>query len=129
MKRLTLLLPFLLAGCSNYEFNTNLDKQNFSDYFAVSDVNYYEANALTDYYVEQLGMIETEDCQPNLDFPPAEQKNAMIEAKRAAAKLGANGVIVNSCIAQKPSNQCLTSYLCYSNAIKVTPLTSNSATE
>lgn len=126
---LILATTCLLAACSGYSFNTNLDKENFSDYFAVSQVSYYQADQLSDYYVEQMGVIETEDCQTSLMDPPAEKKKAMIAAKRIAAKKGANGIIIDSCIVPPSSKLCLSSYICYSSAIKVTPLKKQESNE
>ena len=33
MKFSALLLTLILAGCSTYSFHTNLDKENFTEYF------------------------------------------------------------------------------------------------
>ena len=33
-----LVLPLLLASCSNYSFHTNLDKENFTEYFKPGSV-------------------------------------------------------------------------------------------
>ena len=123
---LTLCLPLslLMSGCANYTFTSNLDKQNFDDYFAVSKVKYYQAEQLSQFYVQQLGMVEAEDCQTLANQPPASKQQAMISAKRQAAKLGANGIIIDACIAPVSSKQCISSYICYASAIKVSPLTS-----
>jgi len=114
----------LLSACSSYYFNSNLDKENFQAYFAVSNVEYYQADKLGDFYVAQLGMIEAEDCQSLANQPPAEKQQAMIAAKRQAAKLGANGIIIDACIAPPSSKLCISSYICYASAIKVSPLAS-----
>ncbi|GIC77742.1 Rcs stress response system protein RcsF [Moritella sp. F3] len=121
-----LLLTILLSGCSTYPLQTNLDKDNFTDYFAVSDVEYYTTSSLLYSHVEQLGLVEGESCQTADNLPPAEEQQAKIAAKRQAAALNANGIIIRSCIAPPASKACLSSYLCYADAIKVTPLTSSS---
>lgn len=118
-----LLLTVLLSGCSTYPLQTNLDKDNFTDYFAVSDVEYYTTNSLQNDRVEQLGLVEGESCQTADNLPPAEEQQAKIAAKRKAAALNANGIIIRSCIAPPASKACLSSYVCYGDAIKVTPLT------
>ena len=120
-----LLLTILLSGCSNYPLQTNLDKNNFTEYFSISGVEYYTASALHNYHVEQLGLVEGESCQSAKNLPPAEQQQAKITAKRKAAALNANGIIIRSCIAPPASKSCLSSYVCYGDAIKVTPLTSS----
>ena len=118
-----LLLTVLLSGCSTYPLQTNLDKDNFTDYFAVSDVEYYTTSSLQNDRVEQLGLVEGESCQTADNLPPAEEQQAKIAAKRKAAALNANGIIIRSCIAPPASKACLSSYVCYGDAIKVTPLT------
>ena len=120
-----LLLTILLSGCSTYPLQTNLDKDNFTDYFAVSDVDYYTTSSLQRSHVEQLGLVEGESCQTADNLPPAEEQQAKIAAKRQAAALNANGIIIRSCIAPPASKACLSSYLCYGDAIKVTPLASS----
>jgi RcsF protein len=116
------LLALLLSGCSNYPLHTNLDKENFTNYFAVSEVNYYDADGLGGYLVEQLGVVEGESCQAAPNQPPATKQIAMIAAKRRAAERQANGVIIRSCIELPSSNACYTGFLCYADAIKVTSL-------
>lgn len=123
------LLCTLLTGCSNYPIHTNLDKENFTDYFAVSNVQYYQTEALQKYHVEQLGFVEGESCQQMLNQPPAEQEQAMIAAKRKAAALGANGIIIRSCITPPPSKTCHSSYVCYADAIIATSLINDDETD
>lgn len=120
---LSIPLSLLLSACSSYSFNSNLNKENFEHYFAVSNVDYYQTDQLAKFHVEQLGMVEAEDCQSLVNQPPAEKQQAMISAKRQAAKLGANGIIIDACIAPPRSKQCISSYICYASAIKVSPLT------
>ncbi|QFI39072.1 hypothetical protein FR932_15010 [Moritella marina ATCC 15381] len=121
-----LLLTILLSGCSTYPLQTNLDKDNFTNYFAISDVEYYTTSSLQHSHVEQLGLVEGESCQTADNQPPAEEQQAKIAAKRQAAALNANGIIIRSCIAPPASKACLSSYLCYGDAIKVSPLASSS---
>lgn len=118
-----LLLTVLLSGCSKYPLQTNLDKDNFTSYFAISGVEYYTPDMLHQARVEQLGLVEGESCQTAKDLPPAEEKQAKIAAKRQAAALHANGIIIRSCISPPASRACLSSYVCYGDAIKVTPFT------
>ena len=34
MKRLILMMPLIASGCADFAFNSNLDKENFDEYFA-----------------------------------------------------------------------------------------------
>ncbi|MFT5880501.1 MAG: RcsF protein [Moritella sp.] len=120
-----LLICVVLTGCSHYPIHTNLDKENFTDYFSISNVTYYQTKDLQKYHVEQLGFVEGESCQQMLNQPPAEQEQAMIAAKRQAATLGANGIIIRSCITPPPSKACHSSYVCYADAIIATSLLSD----
>jgi len=117
-----ILLTILLSGCSKYPLQTNLDKDNFTNYFSVSSVEYYTPSELQNYQVEKLGLVEGESCQDAANLPPAEETQAKIAAKRKAAALNANGIIIRSCIAPPASKACLSSYICYGDAITVTPL-------
>ncbi|SGY82800.1 Rcs stress response system protein RcsF [Moritella viscosa] len=117
-----ILLTILLSGCSKYPLQTNLDKDNFTEYFSISGVEYYAADTLQNYQVEQLGLVEGESCQTADNLPPAEEKQAKIAAKRKASALHANGIIIRSCIAPPASKACLSSYVCYGDAINVNPL-------
>lgn len=120
-----ILLTILLTGCAKYPLQTNLDKDNFTHYFSISSVDYYTASELTSYQVQKLGLVEGESCQNADNLPPAEEQQARIDAKRKAAALHANGVIIRSCIAPPASKACLSSYVCYADAITVTPLTNS----
>jgi len=120
-----LLLTILLSGCTKYPLQTNLDKDNFTDYFSISGVEYYTTSELQNYQVEKLALVEGESCQSAANLPPAEEQQAKIAAKRKAATLNANGIIIRSCIAPPPSKACISSYVCYGDAITVTPLTSS----
>ncbi|QUM75267.1 hypothetical protein HWV00_02930 [Moritella sp. 24] len=117
-----ILLTILLSGCSKYPLQTNLDKDNFTNYFSVSSVEYYTPSELQNYQVEKLGLVEGESCQDAANLPPAEEKQAQIAAKRKAAALNANGIIIRSCIAPPASKACISSYICYGDAITVIPL-------
>ncbi len=124
----TFLLLLLLTGCSNYTVNTNLDKKNFTDYFAVSGVDYYQTDELVNKKVTHLGIIEGESCQENVKQPPPEANQAKIAAKRRAAELGANGVVIGACIEMEPSKQCVAGIRCFADAVIVTELQGSEAT-
>ena len=63
MKRLILMMPLIASGCANYAFNSNLDKENFDEYFKPGSVRIYEQDELADLNYLYLGTIEGESCQ------------------------------------------------------------------
>ena len=42
MKRLILMMPLIASGCADFAFNSNLDKENFDEYFKPGSVQIYE---------------------------------------------------------------------------------------
>ena len=48
MKRLILMMPLIASGCADFAFNSNLDKENFDEYFKPGSVRIYEQSELAD---------------------------------------------------------------------------------
>ena len=63
MKRLILMMPLIASGCADFSFNSNLDKENFDEYFKPGGVQIYEQNQLADLNYLYLGTVEGESCQ------------------------------------------------------------------
>ncbi len=119
MKKLIIVLGLFLSGCSNYSFNSNLDKENFDEYFKPSQVKVYEKTDLTDKQYLFVATVEGESCQRDDRDPVATPADARTQARLAAADTGANGIIFNACITLTEDSICQASVVCYAKAIKV----------
>ncbi|GLP96690.1 Rcs stress response system protein RcsF [Paraferrimonas sedimenticola] len=106
----------LISGCANMEFKTNLDADNFKEYYKASEVEIYESEADAPEQHLNMGLVEGSSCQETQDAPPPNEAEARTQARREAADLGANGVIFQQCI-KETSNICVAEYICYGQAI------------
>ena len=120
MKSIIFALSALtLVACSSFEFKTNLDPQNFKEYFKPS-----AATEVTDADIENkpthlLGVVEGLSCQVTEDDPVATEANARTDARKKAADLGANAIKFGKCVRLENTPACKVSVSCYANAIAV----------
>jgi len=110
----------LLSGCSNYQFNSNLDKKNFDEYFKPSQVTIYNKAELADLKYEILGSVDGSSCQQEVNDIPANVKEARTTARINAANMHANGIIFQTCLSFIQDNICVSNIICYGQALKVT---------
>ncbi|GLS82697.1 Rcs stress response system protein RcsF [Paraferrimonas haliotis] len=115
-KLISALALLSLSGCAGYTFNTNLDADNFKEYYKAGEVQVYKDDSEAPKNHVVLGLVEGTSCQDNDDLPPSNEADARTDMRRAAADLNANGVISHTCI-QQSSNSCLTETICYGQAI------------
>ena len=119
-KPLILTGVLLLAGCSgSYSFHSNLNEENFKEYFKAGDVKVFHTNALPTQAYEPLGLVTGEACQLSSSDKIATEADARTAARKKAADLGANGLIIRSCATLNESNACLSHVLCSGQAIKL----------
>ncbi|RCU48888.1 MULTISPECIES: Rcs stress response system protein RcsF [Corallincola] len=120
-----LLLPALLltlSGCSGYSLHTNLDKQNFDDYYRPSSVTVYTAEQLTDLNYKELGPVQGESCRNRSDLPPAQVSDARTQARTSVAEMGGNGVTFSQCLTLTGDDSlpgCIDSIICIGTALAV----------
>lgn len=119
MKRLILIMPLIASGCANYAFNSNLDKENFDDYFKPGSVQIYQQDELAGLNYLYLGTIEGESCQSDANQPRPNAGDARTQARRRAADMGANGVTIDKCAELSDTPGCLKQVICYGQALKV----------
>lgn len=119
LRYITLFFALLLSGCSNYQFSSNVDKDNFDEYFKPSQVTIYSKSDLTDLNYELLGAVEGSSCQQESNALPADRKEARTNARINAANMNANGIVFQSCINFEADNTCLSNIICYGRAIDV----------
>nr|WP_285817648.1 Rcs stress response system protein RcsF [Echinimonas agarilytica] len=110
-----------LVGCANnYDVSTNLDKENFTEYFKPSQVQVFESDQIPSGY-KNIGSIEGMSCQQAENDVPAATADARTQARIAAANLKANGIVIDVCETEynTESPQCLTLVTCYARALAV----------
>ena len=121
MNRLIAISFFgLLTGCSNYQFNSNLDKQNFDEYFKPSQVTIYEKSELLNLNYETLGAVDGSSCQLKEKDIPANLKEARTNARINAANMHANGIVFQTCLNFEQDRTCVSNIICYGHALDVT---------
>jgi len=112
------VLSSVTSCTTNYTVSTNLDKQNFTDYFAPSKVTIYEKESEIKGAYKALGLIEGEDCQLKAHLAAPDKVLARTHARAKAYELGANGIIFSGC-AMIESQHCIAQLVCYGQMYKV----------
>ncbi|QDP00919.1 rcsF protein [Thalassotalea sp. PS06] len=116
---LALGLSFL-AGCStNMQVETNLDEDNFTEYFAAGSVEVFNSTNELPGPAKFIGLVEGESCQMRASDAPASEADARTEARKKAAGLKANAVVFTSCI-DIDEPQCNQLLVCYGKAYQLT---------
>ena len=108
-----------VSACSHFQFSSNLDKQNFDDYFKPSEITIYEKSELTKLEYDVLGAVEGSSCQIEKNDPPADIREARTNARINAAALHANGISFQTCINFEQDNACISNIICYGRALDV----------
>ena len=116
---ITLLSVIALSGCSSYQFSSNLDKENFDEYFKPSQVTVYSKSDLKDLDYQLIGAVEGSSCQEEKNQLPADIKQARTNARINASNMHANGIVFQSCLNFDADATCLSNIICYGRAIDV----------
>lgn len=121
----SLSLVILLTSCAKIDnVSTNLDRENFENYFDPMKVKMYKDEAeFNDLPHEYVGLVEGEDCQLKDWKAAPDPIKARTEARSKAYKLGANAVVFSSCVtidqSSMPNSSCYSTLICYGSAYKV----------
>jgi RcsF protein len=110
----------LLSACAGeYAFNSNLDSKAINEYFKVGDVTLYEGSSFPSGKYDIIGLAEGEFCQEHANGAPASIEEARTEARKQAADMGANGLIIKQCmLTEEQDSACYSRSLCVGQAIK-----------
>jgi len=132
MKIKILLSPLLLlmTSCSNNFVSTNLDKNNFKDYFSASNVKIYQREKDFNARYQFIGIVEGQDCQVKAHHAAPDEVNARTEARQQAYDKQANGIVFSKCalltqeqLAQlndsTDAQQCHAIVICYAKAYAI----------
>lgn len=119
---------FTLSSCSNqYAVSTNLDKENFTEYFSASKVTIYaNENEIPGPY-KVVGVVEGQDCQIKAHHAVPDQVAARTQARQHAFNQNANAIVFTGCAdldhakltqlnQSNDSNQCHAMIICYGRA-------------
>ncbi|MDX1705585.1 Rcs stress response system protein RcsF [Pseudidiomarina sp.] len=99
IKKLTIAVTaLLLSACATVP--DSLNDQQLAQARNVTFIKPYELSR-TDVEFTSRGEVVGESCQANVLAPRATQERALLELKIAAAELGANAVVLQSC--QQPA--------------------------
>ncbi|WP_206486552.1 Rcs stress response system protein RcsF [Thalassotalea sp. G2M2-11] len=121
MKHLLMLMStLLLSGCAqHYSISTNLDKQNFSEYFSATKVKIYQEKQIQTLNARYLAAVEGESCQSKASHDSANEIDARTHARRNAYQLGANAIVFSGCAllqTAQTDKKCITTRVCYGKA-------------
>ncbi|MBB1269885.1 hypothetical protein H5073_11050 [Shewanella sp. SR44-3] len=114
-------VSLLLTACAgDYAFKSNLDPKAIDDYFKPSQVAVFDGKTLPNAPFKRLTLVSGETCQFKATDAPASIIEAKTLARRAAADLGANGIIIQRCqLIEIAEQDCVSRALCVAQAIKI----------
>lgn len=130
-KSIVLSLVTLLASCStNYQVSTNLDKENFKNYFSAAEVSIYDTEQEITTRHKFVGLVEGQDCQTKSHQAAPDKIIARTQARQQAFVQGANAIVFSGCAVFSPeqlaqlshsndAKQCHAIVICYGRAFIV----------
>jgi len=118
------------TSCSNSYIKSNLDKNNFTQYFSASQVDVYQHEKDIKTRYKYIGVVEGQDCQIKPHHAVPDEINARTQARRHAFDQQANGVIFTGCALltseqlaklnnSNDAQQCHAIVICYAKAFSV----------
>jgi len=114
-----LMAAALLGGCSSqYNVSTNLDEENFREYFSPARVRIFQNEQEFPGDHRYVGLVEGQDCQIKPHHAAPNKINARTEARRQAYDKNANAVIFTGCT-DIESQVCTRLLVCYAKAYQV----------
>ncbi|WP_082897173.1 Rcs stress response system protein RcsF [Thalassotalea crassostreae] len=119
IKNILKIIPLAILSVScGMSVDTNLDKENFDEYFATGGVVMYQSEDEFPGKSDFLGLVEGDSCKLKSNDKPANEIDARTMARNRAADMGANGVIFTSCTLIE-DQQCLEAMVCYGKAYAI----------
>lgn len=125
-----LLLMLSITSCSNRYVSTNLDAENFNQYFSASKVHIYPSENNIDGRYQFIATVEGQDCQVKPHHAIPNEINARTQARQQAASMQANGIVFSKCALLPPmqlaqlnnsndAKQCHAIVICYGKAYAI----------
>jgi RcsF protein len=120
----------LTVSCSNRYVSTNLDKDNFNQYFSASNVKIYKSENDFPGQYHYIGAVEGQDCQVKPHHAQPDEINARTQARQKAFSLQANAIVFTACTLltqeqllqlseSNDAKQCNSLVVCYGKAYAV----------
>lgn len=125
-----LTTSILITSCSNRYVSTNLDQENFEQYFSASKVKIYNSEKDINARYQFIDSVEGQDCQIKPHHAIPDEINARTRARQKAFEKNANGVVFSGCalltqdqLAQlsksNDAQQCHAIIICYAKAYAI----------
>ncbi|PSJ45949.1 exopolysaccharide biosynthesis protein [Zobellella taiwanensis] len=113
------LAALTLSGCAGWGFDSNVSPEGIKEYYKGDGVTLYTKAELEGVNYVTLGSVEGEACQVEAQEAPPKVADARAHIRRRAADMGANGLILDSCIRFDDMPGCIEQVLCTGQAITV----------
>ncbi|MGR7920559.1 Rcs stress response system protein RcsF [Zobellella denitrificans] len=113
------LAALALSGCAGWGFDSNVSPTGIKEYYKGDAVRLYSKAELEGVNYVTLGSVEGEACQVEANEAPPKEADARAQLRRRAADMGANGVVLDSCIRFNDMPGCLEQVLCSGQAVVV----------
>ncbi len=110
------LAAWCCAGCENFTFTSNLDPDNFTEYYKPSMVETVTEDELQNVRHKSLGMVTGLACQAKERDYIATEADARTDAKVKAADMGADAIKMGRCVRLENTPACKVSITCYAEA-------------
>jgi RcsF protein len=112
-----------LSACSfQYTISTNLDKENFQNYFSHSQVRVVKDESGFSSRYKLIGMVEGQNCQLKNHHTAPDEIAARTQARQKAFEQQANAIVFTGCALindDQANKQCVATVVCYGKAYQV----------
>jgi RcsF protein len=123
VKFIFIFSTLMLSGCAtNYTKSTNLDKDNFQNYFSHTQVKIVADESEFSGRYKLIGMVEGQNCQAKPHHAAPDKIAARTQARRQAFKQKANAIIFTGCALiddNQANKKCHATIVCYGKAYQV----------
>ncbi len=116
---LFVMAAVMVSACSNFQFKSNLNPSNFTEYYKPSGVKVVTDADIASVPTHSLGLVSGLSCQINENDEIATDVNARTDAKLKAVDMGANAIKFGKCVRLENTPACLVSVTCYADALVI----------
>jgi RcsF protein len=113
----------MLSACSTqYTVSTNLDKENFQNYFSHVQVEVVKDERELSGRYKLIGLVEGQSCQVKTHHAAPDEVTARTDARRQAFKKQANAIVFTGCALipdDEVNRQCEATMVCFGKAYQV----------
>jgi len=127
---IALLTTVLLTNCASNSISTNIDKENFDQYFSAAKVKIYSSEKEFNGRYQFISSVEGQDCQVKPHHAIPDEINARTQARKQAFEQQANGIVFSGCALltheqlsqlndSNDAKQCHAIVICYAKAYAI----------